>query len=100
MSRPVIDPAAAVADLTAWSVAPGERPAIRREIRFADFNTAFGFMSRVALKAETMDHHPEWSNVYTRVEVLLTTHAAGGVTELDTTLARFIDDAATTLGGK
>lgn len=100
MSRPVIDPAAAIADLTAWSVAPGTRPAIRREIRFNDFNTAFGFMSRVALKAETMDHHPEWSNVYNRVEVLLTTHDADGVTELDVTLARFIDDAAAALGGK
>ncbi|KPF83224.1 pterin-4-alpha-carbinolamine dehydratase [Brevundimonas sp. AAP58] len=100
MSRAVIDPAAAVADLTAWSVAPGERPAIRREIKFADFNTAFGFMSRVALKAETMDHHPEWSNVYNRVEVLLTTHDAGGVTELDAMLARFIDEAASALGGK
>jgi 4a-hydroxytetrahydrobiopterin dehydratase len=100
MSRAVIDPAAAAADLTAWSVAPGERPAIRREIKFADFNAAFGFMSRVALKAETMDHHPEWSNVYNRVEVLLTTHDAGGVTELDTTLARFIDDAASALGGQ
>ncbi len=99
MSRAVIDPAAAVADLTAWSVAPGERAAIRREIKFADFNTAFGFMSRVALKAETMDHHPEWSNVYNRVEVLLTTHDAGGVTELDTTLARFIDEAAAAVGG-
>ncbi len=100
MSRPVIDPAAAVADLSAWSIASGDRPAIRREIRFADFNTAFGFMSRVALKAETMDHHPEWSNVYNRVEVLLTTHDAGGVTELDTTMARFIDEAAAALGGK
>jgi 4a-hydroxytetrahydrobiopterin dehydratase len=100
MSRSVIDPTAAAADLNAWSVAPGERPAIRREIAFADFNTAFGFMSRVALKAETMDHHPEWSNVYNRVEVLLTTHDAGGVTALDTTLARFIDEAASALGGK
>ncbi|MBX9707634.1 MAG: 4a-hydroxytetrahydrobiopterin dehydratase [Caulobacteraceae bacterium] len=99
MSRAVIDPAAAVAELTAWSVAPGDRPAIRREIRFADFNTAFGFMSRVALKAETMDHHPEWSNVYNRVEVLLTTHDAGGVTALDVTLAHFIDEAARALGG-
>jgi 4a-hydroxytetrahydrobiopterin dehydratase len=99
MTRPVIDPTAAVADLTAWAVAPGDRPAIRREIKFADFNAAFGFMTRVAIKAETMDHHPEWSNVYSRVEVLLTTHDAGGVTELDTTLARFIDEAAAGLGG-
>ena len=94
MSRTVIDPATAVAELTAWSVAPGERLGIRREIRFADFNAAFGFMSRVALKAETMDHHPEWSNVYNRVDVILTTHDADGVTELDVTLASFMDEAS------
>ena len=58
------------------------------------------YWARVALKAETMDHHPEWSNVYNRVTVLLTTHDAGGVTELDTTMARFIDDAAKALGGE
>ena len=98
MSRPVLDPAAAVADLTAWSVAPGERPAIRRELRFADFNAAFGFMTRVALMADKMDHHPEWSNVYDRVEVLLTTHDADGVTDKDVALARFIDRAAAETG--
>jgi 4a-hydroxytetrahydrobiopterin dehydratase len=99
MSHTVIDPAAAVASLTGWTIAPGDRPAIRRTVKFADFNAAFGFMTRVAIKAETMDHHPEWSNVYNRVEVLLTTHDAGGVTALDTTLARFIDEAAAGLGG-
>ncbi len=99
MSRPVLSPAAAAADLSGWTVAP-DRPAIVRTVRFADFNAAFAFMTRVALKAETMDHHPEWSNVYNRVEVLLTTHDAGGVTELDVTLARFIDEAAVTLGGE
>jgi len=89
---------AALARLDGWHAAQG-RDAIIKEYRFRDFNAAFGFMSRVALKAETMDHHPEWSNVYNRVEVLLTTHDAGGVTDLDLTLARFIDEAALALGG-
>lgn len=95
MSRPArIGAAAALADLPAWSKAPGEREAIARSFRFADFNAAFGFMTRVALKAETLDHHPEWSNVYNRVEVVLTTHDAEGVTSLDLELARFMDAAA------
>jgi len=100
MARPTLDPAAALTDLTGWSVHAGDRSAIERTLKFADFNTAFAFMTRVALKAETMDHHPEWSNVYNRVTVLLTTHDAGGVTDLDTTMARFIDDAAKSLGGE
>jgi 4a-hydroxytetrahydrobiopterin dehydratase len=100
MARPTLDPADAVKDLTGWSVHPGDRPAIERTLKFADFNTAFAFMTRVALKAEPMDHHPEWSNVYNRVTVLLTTHDAGGVTDLDTTMARFIDAAAKSLGGE
>lgn len=95
-----LSPAETVAALPGWTVAPGDRPAINRALKFPDFSTAFAFMTRVALKAETMDHHPEWSNVYNRVEVLLTTHDAGGVTELDVTLARFIDAAATSLGGE
>ena len=100
MTRPTLAPDDAIRDLTGWSVHVGDRPAIERALKFADFNTAFAFMTRVALKAETMDHHPEWSNVYNRVTVLLTTHDAGGVTELDTTMARVIDDAASTLGGE
>ena len=100
MARPTLAPADAVQNLAGWSVSSGDRPAIERTLKFADFNTAFAFMTRVALKAETMDHHPEWSNVYNKVTVLLTTHDAGGVTELDTTMARFIDDAAKTLGGE
>ena len=100
MSLSVFDPASVLADLTGWSVAPGHRPAIQRKLSFPDFNAAFAFMTRVAIKAETLDHHPEWSNVYNRVEVLLTTHDAGGVTENDMRLARFIDEAAKSLGGK
>ena len=100
MTRSTIAPTDAIAILPGWTTAVGERPAIARSLKFADFNTAFAFMTRVALKAEPMDHHPEWSNVYNRVEILLTTHDAGGVTELDLTLARFIDDAAKSLGGE
>jgi 4a-hydroxytetrahydrobiopterin dehydratase len=100
MTRSTLSPAEAVAALSGWTVAPGDRLAIARSLRFADFNTAFGFMTRVALKVEPMDHHPEWSNVYNRVDILLTTHDAGGVTDLDLTLARFINDAATSLGGE
>lgn len=100
MARPTLAPTEALDGLTGWSVHPGDRPAIARTLNFVDFNTAFAFMTRVALKAETMDHHPEWSNVYNRVTVLLTTHDAGGVTELDMTMARFIDDAAKALGGE
>lgn len=88
----------ALAQLPAWSAHNGDRRAITRSLRFADFNAAFGFMSRVALLAETMDHHPEWSNVYNRVEVLLTTHDAGGVTDKDVRMARFIDEAALAAG--
>jgi 4a-hydroxytetrahydrobiopterin dehydratase len=94
MSSPVIDLSEALAALPDWRRADDPRPAVARTLTFADFNAAFGFMSRVALKAEVMDHHPEWSNVYNRVEVVLTTHDAGGVTEKDLTLARFIDAVA------
>lgn len=85
---------AALGRLTGWSVAGGEREAIAKSYRFADFNAAWGWMTRVALRADAMDHHPEWSNVYNRVEVLLTTHDAGGVTEKDVALALFMDAAA------
>ena len=88
----------ALAQLPTWSAHNGDRRAITRSLRFADFNAAFGFMSRVALLAEKMDHHPEWSNVYNRVEVLLTTHDAGGVTDKDVRMARFIDEAALAAG--
>lgn len=90
---PLIGAEAALRELPRWSPAPG-RDAITRSLVFADFKAAFAFMTRVALKAEAMDHHPEWSNVYDKVEVVLATHSAGGVTALDMELARFIDEAA------
>jgi 4a-hydroxytetrahydrobiopterin dehydratase len=91
---PRIGAEAALARLPQWRRAPGDREAITRTFRFKDFNAAFGFMTRAALMAEKLDHHPEWSNVYNRVEVVLTTHDADGVTELDATLAAFLDEAA------
>lgn len=98
MARTRIGAEKALEDLPGWARAEGDRDAIRRLFTFADFNAAFGFMARVALKAETMDHHPEWSNVYNRVDVLLTTHDADGVTELDLDMARFMDAAASATG--
>lgn len=80
-------------ELPGWADVAG-RDAIRREFRFADFNAAFGFMTRVAIAADKADHHPEWSNVYNRVEIVLTTHDADGVSERDVALAKFIDSAA------
>jgi len=82
-----------LATLPDWSVAEEGR-AIRRQFVFADFNQAFGFMSRVALKAEAMNHHPEWRNVWNRVDIVLSTHDSGGVTALDIGLARFIEMAS------
>ena len=93
MSCPRIGAAAAVAQLSGWSAAP-DKDAITKTFKFADFNAAFGFMTRVALMADKLDHHPEWFNVYNRVEVLLTTHDADGVTELDLALATFMDSVA------
>lgn len=85
--------AEALASLQGWTLHPS-REALTRRFDFADFNEAFGFMTRAALWAEKRDHHPEWSNVYNRVEVTLTTHDAGGVTSLDVEFARFLDAAA------
>ena len=95
-----IDVAEALKALPLWRAHEGDRPAIARSLTFTDFNAAFGFMARVALLADKVDHHPEWSNVYNRVEVLLTTHDAGGVTEKDVRMARFIDEAAAATGAK
>ena len=88
---------AGIAKLSGWSKLEGARDAIQKTFKFADFKTAFGFMSSCALKAEQMDHHPEWFNVYNRVEVTLTTHDADGVTELDVELATFMDALAAKL---
>ena len=94
MSRPAkIGAAAALLQLEGWA-AVSEKDAIGKTFKFADFNAAFGFMTRVALKADKLDHHPEWFNVYNRVDVVLTTHDAKGVTELDVKLASFMDEAA------
>ena len=80
----------ALARLKGWSEAGG-RDAISKKFVFADFNQAFGFMTRAALVAEKMDHHPEWFNVYKTVEVTLSTHDAGGLTDRDVTLAETMD---------
>ena len=85
--------AAALARLAGWKDMSG-RDAIAKTFVFADFNTAFGFMTRAALVAEKMDHHPEWSNVYKTVQVTLSTHDAGGVTGLDIALAEAMDRIA------
>ena len=101
MTRPArIGAEAALGNLPGWQAAAGEREAITRTYRFADFNTAFAFMTRVAIRAEQLDHHPEWFNVYNRVEVILTTHDADGVTELDVKLASFMDGAAKAAGAE
>ena len=75
-------------ELPEWTILNGK---IKREIKFADFNQAFGFMTRVALVAEAMGHHPEWSNVWNRVVIELTTHDLGGLSGLDVALAKRID---------
>ncbi len=85
--------ASQLAELHGWQAVAG-RDAIQRVLVFADFNEAFGFMTRVAIKAQEMDHHPEWFNVYKRVEITLSTHEAHGLTERDIKLARFIDSIA------
>ena len=95
MARPkALDPDSierALDDLDGWSLDEGK---LYRELRFADFGEAFGFMTRAALVAEKLDHHPEWFNVYSTVRVHLTTHDAGGITELDLELARAMDAIA------
>jgi len=77
--------------LPAWTLQAGK---LHRELRFADFSEAFGFMTRVALAAEGLNHHPEWSNVWNRVMINLTTHDCGGLSNLDLALARRIDALA------
>lgn len=83
--------AALPALLPSWSLVDGR---LQRELRFADFSEAFGFMARVALAAEALGHHPEWSNVWNRVTIALTTHDTGGLSNLDLQLAQRIDALA------
>jgi 4a-hydroxytetrahydrobiopterin dehydratase len=85
--------AAQLRQLNGWQSAT-ERDAIERSLEFADFNEAFGFMARVAIKAQEMDHHPEWFNVYNKVRITLSTHEVNGVTVRDVELARFINSIA------
>ena len=92
---PAADRAAALAPLgeTGWAAVPG-RDAIRKIWKFRSFSEAWGFMSRAALRAEKLNHHPEWSNKYNIVDVTLTTHSCNGLSPLDIDLARFMDKAA------
>ncbi|MGZ8346457.1 MAG: 4a-hydroxytetrahydrobiopterin dehydratase [Allosphingosinicella sp.] len=83
----------ALAALGGWTF-DAARDAIAKSFHFADFGEAFAFMTRVALEAEKADHHPEWSNVWNKVEILLTTHSDGGLTAKDVALARRIDEIA------
>ena len=95
MPQKLIGPArkAALGKLASWTEVTG-RDAITKKFVFPDFNAAFGFMTRAALVAEKLDHHPEWFNVYKTVEVTLATHDAGGVTELDIKLAEAMNRLA------
>ena len=95
LSSQAIEEALAEGSLSGWSVVNAK---LRREFKFGDFVSAFGFMTRSALVAEKMDHHPEWFNVYNRVEVDLTTHDAGGITTLDLALARAMNELAAATG--
>lgn len=83
----------ALLELPEWTLRD-DKQAIERKFKFADFNEAFGFMTRVALLADKQDHHPEWSNVYNRVEIILTTHDAGGLSQRDVKMAKAIDRIA------
>lgn len=96
MSTAKLGAAAALAQVSTWRAVEG-RDAIFKEFRFQDFNAAFGFMTQAALYADKHDHHPEWFNVYNRVEVTLATHDADGVTEKDVALAQFMDQVASRL---
>jgi len=82
--------AQALKELQGWAEVPG-RDAIKKSFQFKDFNQAWGFMSKVALLAEKMDHHPEWFNVYNKVEITLSTHDLGGLSQRDIKLASAID---------
>ncbi len=87
------DRIAALKQIPLWTTKK-KRDAITRQFKFDSFSQAFGFMTQVALRAEKMDHHPEWLNVYSTVDITLTTHSAGGLTQLDISLAEYIDQIA------
>lgn len=93
------DKKSALAKLNGWKKTSG-RDAISKRFVFADFNAAFAWMTRVAMMAEKLDHHPEWDNVYKTVNVVLTTHDAGGLSELDIAMAKFMDKTAGAAGRK
>ena len=95
---PIEDLKAALKRLPDWRLADG-REAIVRKYQFVDFDAAFAFMTRVALLAAKMDHHPEWFNVYNKVDVILATHDAGGVTQKDIDLAMAMDGYAALMSG-
>ena len=85
-----VEKTSALGELDDWVMADG-RDAIEKTFKFKSFNAAFAFMTRVAMQAEKMNHHPEWSNVYNTVNVTLTTHSADGLSELDIVLATYMD---------
>jgi len=89
----------ALAELDSGWKLQADRDAIERSVKFKDFSAAWGFMNRVALAAEAADHHPEWFNVYNRVDIVLSTHDAGGLTGKDIALAKKIDAFAREAGG-
>ena len=93
------DRAEILPQLVGWTMVDG-RDAIQRRFVFKDFNQAFGFMTRVALEAEKLDHHPEWSNVYRTVDILLTSHDVKGLSARDIALARVVDLIATDFSSK
>ncbi|MEM5470724.1 4a-hydroxytetrahydrobiopterin dehydratase [Hoeflea sp. AS60] len=102
MSRQKLDSTAIsekLAAVSSWEIDAGET-ALSRTFKFADFSEAFGFMARAALVADKLDHHPEWKNVYRTVDVRLTTHDAGGLTDLDFDLAIAMDRIASGTGSK
>ena len=78
--------------LSSWEKTDEERDAITKEFKFSDFKSAFGFMTSIALKAEEIQHHPEWSNVYNKVKITLTTHDVKGLSDKDIKLGQFIDN--------
>lgn len=92
-----LDPAEVLRTLPNWALVPG-RDAVTRKFEFEDFNQAFAFMTRVALLAERSDHHPEWFNVYNKLEVTLSTHDAGGLTDRDVAMAKAMEGWAKEVG--